>query len=115
MPVAKNSAKQNGASLKNKNLMGAAAYLLWFVTGVVLLLVEKEDKFVRFHAMQSTITFGLIFLIELVPIIGFLAGVVLVPVSLILWLVLMWKAYQGEMFKLPIIGDLAEKQLEKLK
>lgn len=107
--------KKEAVSKPNKNIMGAAAYLLGFVTGIVLLLVEKEDKFVRFHAMQSTIIFGLIFLVGLVPVIGWLAGVVLAPVSLILWLVLMWKAYQGEMFKLPMVGDLAEKQLEKLK
>ncbi|MBI3384647.1 DUF4870 domain-containing protein [Candidatus Gottesmanbacteria bacterium] len=109
------SAKNEVVSKSNKNMMAAAAYLLGFVTGVVLLLVEKEDKFVRFHAMQSTITFGLLFLVGLVPLVGWLVGVVLAPLSLILWLVLMWKAYQGEMFKLPVIGDLAEKQLEKLK
>lgn len=108
------SAKKEVVAKSNKNLMGAAAYLLGFVTGVILLLVEKEDKFVRFHAMQSTITFGLIFLVGLAPVVGWLVGVVLAPLSLILWLVLMWKAYQGEMFKLPVVGDFAQKQLEKL-
>lgn len=111
MPVAKKVV----VAKANKNMMGAAAYLLGFVTGVVLLLVEKEDKFVRFHAMQSTVVFGLIFLAGMVPVVGWLAGVVLAPLSLILWLVLMWKAYQGELFKLPMVGDFAEKQLEKFK
>lgn len=100
---------------QNKNLMGAAAYLLGFITGVVMLLVEKDDKFVRFHAMQSTIVFGLVFIIGLVPVVGWMVGVVLAPISFILWLVLMWKAYQGEMYKLPVLGDFAEKQLARFK
>lgn len=103
------------AKKDNQNLMGAAAYLLGFITGVVLLLVEKENKFVRFHAMQSVVVFGLLFVVGLVPFVGWLVGVILVPVTFILWLVLMWKAYQGEMFKVPVLGDFAEKQLAKLK
>lgn len=105
--------EKNAAS--KKNLMGAAAYLLGFITGIVFLLVEKEDKFIRFHAMQSTIVFGALFILGLVPVVGLVLGVVIAPVSFILWLVLMWKAYSGEMFKLPIIGDFAEKQLDRLK
>lgn len=101
--------------VNNQNMKGAAAYLLGFVTGVVLLLVEKDNKFVRFHAMQSTVTFGLLFLIGFIPVVGWMAGAVLAPVSLILWLVLMYKAYQGETYKLPLVGDFAEKQLAKLK
>jgi uncharacterized membrane protein len=99
----------------NQNLMGAVAYLLGFVSGVVLLLVEKENKFVRFHAMQSVVVFGLLFLVGLVPLVGWMLSVVLVPLSFVLWLVLMWKAYQGETFKVPVLGDFAEKQLAKLK
>jgi len=95
--------------------MGAVAYLLGFVSGVVLLLVEKENKFVRFHAMQSVVVFGLLFLVGLVPLVGWMLSVVLVPLSFVLWLVLMWKAYQGETFKVPVLGDFAEKQLAKLK
>lgn len=99
----------------NQNLMAAASYLLGFITGVVMLLVEKNNKFVRFHAMQSVVTFGLLFVLGLVPVIGWVLGVVLVPITFILWLVLMFKAYQGEMYKLPLVGDFAEKQLAKLK
>ncbi|MCL5675895.1 MAG: hypothetical protein M1120_02080 [Patescibacteria group bacterium] len=111
MPVA-NSAKKNS---DNKNVMGALAYLLGFVTGIVLLLVEKKDKFVRFHAAQSTVVFGILFVLGMVPVVGWVLGVVIAPVSFILWLVLMWKAYQGEMFKLPICGDWAEKLEAKVK
>jgi uncharacterized membrane protein len=65
--------------------------------------------------MQSVVVFGLLFLVGLVPLVGWMLSVVLVPLSFVLWLVLMWKAYQGETFKVPVLGDFAEKQLAKLK
>jgi uncharacterized membrane protein len=99
---------------QNDNMKGALAYLLGFITGIVLLIVEKNSKFVRFHAMQSTIVFGGIFVLGLIPFIGMILWIVLPFVSFILWVLLMWKAYNGEMYKLPYIGDLAEKQLEKM-
>ena len=54
----------------NENLMGAASYLLGFITGIIMLLLEKQSKFVRFHAMQSTILFGGVFIINM--ILGFI-------------------------------------------
>jgi len=99
--------------------MAAATYLLGFITGIIFLVVEKESKVVRFHAMQSTILFGGIFVLNIVlgfvPVVGWLVGLVLSFAAFILWIVLMWKAFQGEMYKLPKIGDLAEEQLKKLK
>lgn len=106
------------SSAGNENIMGAAAYLLGFITGIVILLVEKKSKFVRFHAMQSTILFGGIFLINLglglIPLAGWMAGLVLSFVAFILWIVCMWKAFQGEMYKVPFVGDIAEGQLKKI-
>ncbi len=99
--------------------MGAAAYLLGFITGIIFLVLEKQSKFVRFHAMQSTILFGGIFVANIVlgfiPILGWLVGLLLSFVSFILWIVCMWKAFQGEMYKVPFVGDLAEQQLAKMK
>jgi len=92
---------------------------LGFVTGIIILLVEKESKYVRFHAMQSTILFGGVFVINIalgfIPILGWLVGLILSFVTFILWIVLMWKSFQGEMYKVPYVGDLAEKQLAKMK
>ncbi len=107
----------------NEKLVGAVAYLLGPVTGIVLLLVEKSNAFMRFHAMQSTLVFGGIFLLNvvlgIVPVLGWIVALVLSPiimlVSFVLWLLLMWKAFNGEKYKLPYFGDLAEKQLSKLK
>lgn len=107
-----------GETQGNENLMGAVSYLLGFITGIVLLLVEKQSKFVRFHAMQSTILFGGLFVVNVVlgfiPLLGWLAGLLLSLLGFILWIVCLWKAFQGEMYKVPYVGDLAEKQLAKM-
>jgi uncharacterized membrane protein len=94
------------------NVAAALTYLVGFVTGIIFLLVEKDNKFVRFHAMQSTLLFlGIVavdILLQLVPIIGALVVIfIVIPVSAILWLLLMYKAYQGEEFKLPLVGQMA--------
>jgi uncharacterized membrane protein len=94
------------------NLAAALSYLVGFVTGIIFLALEKENRFVRFHAMQSTLLFaGIVaidILLQIVPLLGALLVIVLViPASAILWLVLMFKAYQGEEFKLPIVGQIA--------
>ena len=95
------------------NLAALLSYFLGFITGLVFYLVEKKNKFVRFHAMQSIVVFGGLFVINLVliviPVLGALISVLLSLLSLVLWVLLMIKAYQGEYFKLPIAGDIAEK------
>jgi len=98
------------------NLAAALSYLLGFVTGIAFLLVEKDNKFVRFHAMQSTLVFVAIvavdILLQIIPILGAIVVVFLViPLSAILWLVLMFKAYQGEEFKLPVVGPMAAERV----
>jgi uncharacterized membrane protein len=98
------------------NLAAALSYLLGFISGIAFLVLEKENRFVRFHALQSVLAFGGITLVWLllnaVPILGFIFGVlVIIPASAILWLVLMFKAYQGDEFKLPIVGQIAEEKI----
>jgi uncharacterized membrane protein len=98
------------------NLAAALAYLAGFVTGVLMLIVEKESRFVRFHAMQSTVVFVAVLVVSValnsIPLLGaFLYAFLLFPAVVIVWLVLMFKAYNGEMFKLPMAGDFAEKQI----
>lgn len=98
------------------NLAAALSYLVGFVTGAIFLVVEKENRFVRFHAMQSTLLFAgivaLDILLQIVPLLGALVVIVLVvPASAFLWLFLMFKAYQGEEFKLPVIGQIASDKI----
>ena len=95
------------------NVAALLSYLVGFITGIIFYVIEKENKFVRFHAMQSIVTFGFLFvlgfILGVIPIIGWVLMPVLWIVEVILWIVLMVKAYQGEKFKLPIAGDIAEK------
>lgn len=96
------------------NVAALLSYVLGVLTGVIFLIIEKENKFVRFHAIQSIITFGGLFVIQIVFAFIPVVGAIIIPIisiaSLILWVVLMIKSYQGEKFKLPIVGDMAEKQ-----
>lgn len=96
------------------NLASALTYVLGFITGVVFLVIEKDSRLVRFHAMQSTIVFVSLFVLNVVlgsvPFFGWMLVPLIFPVSLILWLILLYKAYQGEKFKLPVVGDIAEQK-----
>lgn len=108
---------QKTSSGLSQNIAALLCYLAGFVTGIVFLFIEKENRFVRFHAIQSILVFGTIFVLSFVltavPLIGWLLGILLSPLSLVLWIYLMWKAYHNEWAKLPVVGDIAEKQLNK--
>jgi uncharacterized membrane protein len=104
------------ASGLDANLAAALAYAIGWVSGLALLFFEEENRFVRFHAWQAIIVFGglsLAWMIALsVPFFGWIVAIfVIPPVSAILWLLLMYKAYRGERFKVPGAGDLAEQRL----
>ena len=94
----------------DENVAGFFCYLLGFITGIVFIMVEKESRFVKFHAKQSTITFLGLFVIILllgwIPVVGFLIWIF----TLILWLILMVKALRGEKYILPIVGKLVEEK-----
>jgi uncharacterized membrane protein len=87
--------------------------MLGWLSGLAFLLLEKEDKFVRFHAMQSVVTFGAltVFLaLVFIPVIGWVFGWLDIVLAFVLWIILMIKAGQGKKIKMPIAGDIAEKQ-----
>ena len=96
-----------------ENVAGLLCYVLGWITGLVFILIEKENKMVRFHALQSIIVFGAITVVSiilgLIPFIGYILGIILSILALVLWILLMIKAYQGEKYKLVIAGDIAEK------
>ena len=102
------------------NLAAALSYLCGWVTGLVFYLLEKDNNFVRFHAMQSIIVsaaFTVLFIacaiLSNIPVIGWLFWIVGYPIvglaSFISWIFLMVKAYQGERFHFPVVGEIAEK------
>ena len=96
-----------------ENVAGLLCYILGWVSGLIFLLIETENKFVRFHAVQSIIVFGTLNIFAMVffwiPFIGGIVG----GLAIALLIVLMIKAYQGTMYKLPVVGDLAEKWTRK--
>jgi uncharacterized membrane protein len=109
------------------NVAGLLSYVLGWVTGLIFFLIEKDNKFVKFHAMQSMIVFGALFVAQIglamlmgafimmrlvffIPLFSML-NTLIILLALILWVVLMIKAYQGEKFKLPVAGDIAEKHI----
>lgn len=99
----------------DENIEALLCYSLGWLTGILFLLLEKENEYVRFHAMQSLVVFLALFFISIVfiwvPILGWFLSMLIILVRIILWLLLMIKAYHGEIYKLPYAGNLAEEQL----
>jgi uncharacterized membrane protein len=100
------------------NIAALLCYVLWWASGLVFFFIEKNE-FVRFHALQSILTFSslniMLIVLGWIPFIGSVLAALVCLLSLILWIILMLKAYQGERFKLPVAGDWAERQLSKAK
>jgi uncharacterized membrane protein len=110
------------------NVAGLLCYVFGLVTGVLFLVIEpyNKNKFVRFHAFQSI--FFNVAVIALSIVFGIFSGIMLAALPwsvwwlwhlvttviwlaiMVVWVMLLMKAYQGKRWKLPIIGDLAEKQ-----
>ncbi|MBC8275051.1 MAG: DUF4870 domain-containing protein [Chloroflexi bacterium] len=97
----------------DENVAGLLCYVLGWISGLVFFLIEKKNKFVRFHALQSIIVFGVLTLASIVlgwiPFIGWVISSLISVLAIVLWILLMVKAYQGEKYKLPWAGNLAEK------
>lgn len=96
-----------------ENVAGLLCYVLGWVSGLVFVLIEQENKFVRFHAIQSIYVFGALtiagIILGWIPFIGGVLATLILILGIILWIVLMIRAYQGVKYKLPWAGNLAEK------
>jgi uncharacterized membrane protein len=95
------------------NVAGLLCYVAGWISGVIFLLLEQKNKFVRFHAIQSIIVFGALHLISVmlshIPFIGWFFGSIIGVLGFILWIVLMVKAYHNQRYKVPWAGNLADK------
>lgn len=103
--------RQRSSTGLDENVAAFFCYLFGFFTGIVFLVVEKKSSFVKFHAKQSTITFLVLFVVMGVLSFIPLLNLLIIPIwilVLILWLVLMVKALQGQRYALPIVGKMAE-------
>ena len=98
-----------------ENLEALLCYAVGWVTGLIFLLLEKDNAFVRFHALQSLVAFGALHIVaSVIWIIPILGGIISVLISIgmfVLWIVMLIKAYKGERYKLPVAGDFVEQQL----
>ena len=95
------------------NIAAGLAYVLGWVTGLIFFLAEKESDFVKFHAAQSLITFGglfiLGFVVGMVPLVGWILALFLPLVSFVLWVVCLIQAFQGKWFEIPVVAPYAKK------
>src|SRR6266700_1084201 len=103
------------------NVAAGLSYVLGWITGLVFFLMEKQNRFVRFHAMQSILFFGglsilnivlnvisgfdIIFISGIAALLGYLIGIG----GFVGWVVLLMNGFQGKYFKLPVVGDYAER------
>jgi uncharacterized membrane protein len=120
----------------DENLAALLSYVFGWITGLIFMLLEKDSRFVRFHAVQALILglIGLVFsfgswIVWLVVVViasqlpGLVATLFMAVVGLIMfvviiaifagWVISMVKAYQHQYFKLPVIGNFAEKFSQK--
>ena len=100
------------------NVAGLLCYVGGWISGIVFLVIEKKSKFVKFHAWQSIMVFGVLTVVYLIlfsiPIIGWVLGWIISVLGLVLWIILMIQAGTGKMWKLPWAGNWAEKQASKV-
>lgn len=105
------------------NVAGLLCYVATWITGIVFVVLEKKSTFVKFHAWQSIMTFGVLTVAQII-VSGILAAIGVATFSLgliaviwvlmvVLWIILMIQAGTGKMWKLPWAGNWAEKQASK--
>lgn len=101
-----------------QNVAGALAYFV--VVAIVWLVLEpyNKNRFIRFHSIQAialaVIFTGLSIVLSAIPILGWIVLAFLPIAAFVVWVLCFVKAFQNEMFKLPVIGDFAEKQADQM-
>lgn len=110
----------------DENVAAAISYVLGWLTGIVMYLLESENEYVRFHAAQSIVVFGAIFVAGVVlnvtqawVLFGTVTRALLGPIfalltlglwlgALVLWLYLLIRTYQGENPRIPVAAGIAD-------
>lgn len=107
------------------NIASMLCYICMPISSIIFMLIEKENKNVQFHAWQGT-TFGVGYIVAIIAVqilsailgalvsfLGVITGL-LIPllglVAFVLWIICLVKAYQGENWKIPYVGDFAAKK-----
>jgi len=97
------------------NVAGLLCYVAGWITGIIFFVLEQRNKFVRFHAAQSIVVFGIITVagtvLGLIPVVGVVFSWIIGIIGFIVWIIMIVKASSGEWYKLPWVGDIAEKMV----
>jgi len=97
------------------NTAGLLCYIAGWITGIIFFVLEQRNRFVRFHAAQSIVVFGIITVagtvLGLIPVVGVGFSWTIGIVGFIVWVIMIVKASSGEWYKLPWAGDVAEKMV----
>jgi len=97
------------------NIAGLLCYVGVWISGIIFLVLEQRNKFVRFHAAQSIIVFGTLtvagIILGLIPVVGVAFSTIIGIIGFIVWIIMIVKASSGEWYKLPWAGDVAEKMV----
>jgi len=113
------------------NIAGLLCYIAGWITGIIFVVIEKKSTFVKFHAWQSIMTFGILTVVQIIvsPVFSGIAVATLSPglivasgvlstiiwiLGFILWIILLIQAGSGKMWKVPLVGDWAERQASKV-
>jgi uncharacterized membrane protein len=110
------------------NVASLLCYLCGWLSGLIFILIEKDNKTVKFHAWHSlflnlgffalyvALTIVSAILSQIAPVLGMLFGLIMLVLNLgflVLWIILMIKAFQGSRLTLPVITEMAQKQADK--
>jgi len=97
------------------NTAGLLCYVAGWVSGIIFFVLEQKNRFVRFHAAQSIVAFGTItvagVVLGLIPVVGDAFSTIIGIIGFIVWIIMIVKASNGEWYKLPWAGDVAEKMV----
>ncbi len=100
----------------DENVASAFCYVLGPISGIIGYILEKENKTVRFHALQSIVTLGLLwvvtFIVGIIPIINWFSWIFSIAWVVVI-VFLAYNAFVGNKFKVPVIGDEVEKTVNK--
>jgi len=111
----KRSMPQDTSVNMEPNVAGLLCYIGGWITGIIFFVLEQKNNWIRYHAAQSIVVFGTLFVAGMIlgwiPFIGPAFGSIIGIVGFVLWIVLMVKAYNGERFKVPWAGDIAERMV----
>lgn len=97
----------------DEKIAGMLAYIITWPSGIIFLILEPNNKYVRFHALQSILVFGPLmvigFIFGWIPYLGTIVTILVSVAAFILWVILLVKSSQGQKYQVKWAGPLAEK------